>query len=726
MKPRTDISQLVEALAEPAVVLDLEGRIAYFNRRARAALGVTEPGQRAPWELLGRDGRPVEPVEAEVRRTGAEVERLMLVRARAAAPREMLVRALGLRGDDGAVTGVLVRFHDTPRDEPGDPQEHAHWFERSDDLLCLATPAGVVLRINQGATRMLGWAREALLGSGFTALLHPEDAVRTAAAMASRQSGGELVTRCLHQDGGWRLLSLTVSPETSPTLGEVASVRAVDLTESLRREEELRASREQLAEAQDIAHMATVARDYRTGAIEVNPRLAGMLGLPEGEPIERFVGSRLTAEAKAGLRDALQRGLQDEPTSMRLRVELPRGVREFKLWARPHRDSRGEIVRLVGVVQDVTDELRLSAQLRLAERMASVGTLAAGVAHEINNPLSFIIANLNTARADLGRVKAVPGLDWGDLQAALAEASQGAERVRDVVAGLRAFANVDDTATTPCDLPRVLEAVLNLSKNETRHRARVVAHLERVPTVIANEARLGQVFLNLVLNAAQAITDGHVERNTITVATRSVDGCVLVTVSDTGSGIAPEHLARIFDPFFTTRGNRGGSGLGLFIAQGIVRELAGELLVDSRVGVGTTFTVRLPVTPASGGERLAAPASHPRVLVVDDDALVLRSLERMLRATCQPTTASSANEALQLLATTAFDVVLCDLNLPGLSGMALFEKVSPALRANLVFVTGGACSDEAQAFLDQQGARVLYKPFTSEEVLSLVRALAPH
>jgi PAS domain S-box-containing protein len=711
-----DISRVIEALPEPAVLLGTDGSVAHFNPPAVDQLGVTGPGQAPPWTLLQLDRSPLpKPLEVLAREGGALVSQRVLLKGRRSVLREFEVRALPLRGVDGAIDGILLTFFDVSAEPTSDLQEYHRYFELSDDCLCVATPSGVLLRVNEGATRLLGRQRDELLGNGMAKLTHPDDLERTRVVMESRAPAFEFVNRLRHVDGSWRLLSWTLRPERSPTFGEVTYLRAVDVTEKLRREEELMTSRELLAEAQDIANIATVARDYRTGELDVAPRLRRMLGVPEGATIEQYLWPRLGEEARSQLADALARGLRGEPTSHRLRVELPRGTREFKVWARPRRDARGEVVRLVGVVQDVTEEMRLGAQLRLAERMASVGTLAAGVAHEINNPLAFIVANLNSVRSDLARVDDVPGIDFADLKAALVEASEGAERVRDIVAGLRAFTHIDDGAASACDVVRVLEAVLNLSRNETRHRARVVTHFEPVPSVMANEARLGQVFLNLVLNAAQAIPDGHVDENQLTVSTRPEQGRVVVTISDTGSGIAPEHLPRIFDPFFTTRVVGSSTGLGLFIAQGIVRELAGELLVDSRVGHGTTFTVRLP-TQAPAEPKV----DRARLLVVDDEPLVVRSLERMLRD-YQLTTASTGEAALALLQRERFDLVLCDVNMPGLDGVALWRRLAPAQRANFVFVTGGASSDEVQDFLDHEAPRVLTKPFRAEVVQALVK-----
>lgn len=688
-----DIEQVVEAFPEASLLLDAQGAVLYRNQASQKVLGDA-------WSLF--EGEASLPLSTLVAQSGAQPLGLE--------------RCLGLEVA-GQWRGVLVRLSRVGEasllrlSELAPPELGAELaFDSNDDCRCLVTETGAVLHVNAGASRTLGWARDALLASGLLSNVHPDDLPRTRQALRSALPIDGFVNRVQRRDGEWRLLSWSI--RHSSRLGELRTIHGVDVTESLRREEELVTSRELLAEAQDIANLCTLVYDFRTGQLDAAPRLRSLLGVPEGEGIETFIEQRLDAPSRRLLAEALERGLRGEASALRLTLELPKGTREFKVWSRPHRDLLRHVVRLVGVVQDVTDEARFTAQLRLAERMATVGTLAAGVAHEINNPLSFIIANLGAVESELSHVKELPGVDLTEIRAALTDATDGASRVRDVVAGLRAFAHADENRSAPCDLVAILEAVLNLTRNETRHRARVISRFEPLPAIVANEARLGQVFLNLVLNAAQAIPDGHMEQHSITLSTRRTANSVVVEVSDTGRGIAPEHRPRIFDPFFTTRADVGGAGLGLFIAQGIVRELNGELKVESELGQGSTFSVVLPI------ER-PQPA-RARVLVVDDEPLVARSLERMLREH-SVTTASSGEEALQLLEGHEFDVVLCDMNMPGLGGPGLWSKLPPALREKTVFVTGGATTDAAQDFLAEHSTSVLFKPFQAEVVQSLVR-----
>jgi PAS domain S-box-containing protein len=246
-------------------------------------------------------------------------------------------------------------------------------------------------------------------------------------------------------------------------------------------------------------------------------------------------------------------------------------------------------------IRDITERKQLESRLLMADRMSSIGTLAGGVAHEINNPLAYVLANLEHVHERIEQLEGeFPGR-FGDLKDVVREARHGADRVRRIVRDLKAFCRVDEEERGPVDVNRVLDMAINLAWNEIRHRARFVKDFAVVPAVEANEARLGQVFLNLLMNAAQAIPLGGVERNQIRVATRTDGGAgVVIEVEDTGCGIPQENLGRIFDPFFTTRSTGLGTGLGLSICHGIVGALGGHIGVESDVGRGTTVRVALP------------------------------------------------------------------------------------------------------------------------------------
>jgi signal transduction histidine kinase/HAMP domain-containing protein len=256
-------------------------------------------------------------------------------------------------------------------------------------------------------------------------------------------------------------------------------------------------------------------------------------------------------------------------------------------------------------LQDSLQQLQAAQeQLLFADRLASVGRLAAGVGHEINNPLAFILSNLRYVHQELRELMGAPTEDARlEMIAALSEASEGAERVRLIVQDLKLLSRPDDVALGPVDLVSVVRSSAKMARHEVRDRARLVEACGGVPAVRANAARLGQVFLNLLINAAHAIEPGRAEENEIRVEARvSAPGHVTVEVRDTGSGIPSEYLRRVFDPFFTTKPVGVGTGLGLSVCHRIITALGGDIRVESEPGRGTSFFITLPVADSGASE----------------------------------------------------------------------------------------------------------------------------
>jgi two-component system, cell cycle sensor histidine kinase and response regulator CckA len=384
----------------------------------------------------------------------------------------------------------------------------------------------------------------------------------------------------------------------------------------------------------------------------------------------------------------------------------------------------------------------MEEQLRVTQKLASLGTLASGIAHEINNPLAYVTSNLALARRCLddarpGEKGSTSATAPEPLREALSAAQEGCHRIAEIVRGLKIFSQADDERIGTVDLTRVCDASLAIAAHEIGQRARLVRDYRTSPVVAANESRLVQVVLNLVVNAAQSIDQGtKVDNEVRVIVDTDSDGRARLEVSDTGCGVSPEHLSRVFDPFFTTKSPGGGTGLGLSICHGIVTEVGGEIAVRSEVGTGSTFTVVLPAAtrqdslPAAEDPRPLPPEPGPRpsVLVVDDEALYARSLSLLLRASHEVTVASGGRRALELLADPgAFDVVLCDLMMAEMSGMDLHELIErdfPSMLPRLVFITGGATTERARAFLQRADVRYLEKPVDPATLESTIRALA--
>lgn len=384
---------------------------------------------------------------------------------------------------------------------------------------------------------------------------------------------------------------------------------------------------------------------------------------------------------------------------------------------------------LLCVARDVTERKLLQGQLAATDRLASMGMLAAGVAHEINNPLTALVSSLDFLNEV---IEEHPELkeseDIGDL---LLTSQEATRRVRDIVRDLKVFSRPDEERSGSIDVCVALESTVRLARGVVRHKAKLVKDYRPTPLVDGNVARLGQVFLNLVVNAAQAIPDGEAERHEITLASRTDEqDNAVVEVRDTGRGIAKEDLPRIFEPFFSTKPIGEGTGLGLAVCHRIITSLGGRIEVESDLGLGSTFRVVLPPsrrvpiqTPMR--PRSMPPAKRGRVLVVDDDAAIRRALTRILTPEHEVISVGSGGEAIDLVADgERFDVVLCDLMMPRVSGDQCWSKVSeiaPDQAARFVFVTGGAVAQTARAFLESTPCPTVDKPFDADHLRRAVR-----
>jgi signal transduction histidine kinase len=395
---------------------------------------------------------------------------------------------------------------------------------------------------------------------------------------------------------------------------------------------------------------------------------------------------------------------------------------------------RGRVSGAVLLARDITEKKQAETRLLVSERMASLGMLAAGVAHELNNPLVSVIANLELAMRDTAGLSVAPLSD--DLPEILKDARDGAERVRYIVRDLRIFSRQEDEERGPVQVERVLESTLRIAATEIRHRARLVTSYAGVPPVDGSEGRLGQVFLNLIVNAAQALPEGRFEENEIRVAT-SLDECgrVMVSIADTGPGIPVDVQRRMFTPFFTTKpaGVGTGTGLGLCICQRIITSFGGKIWFESMSGRGTVFRVLLlPASktaskPATGKPVEPTRARRGRLLVIDDDASVTRALKRMLQQEHDVSVADAAAPVLEALAAgQRFDVILCDLMMPQVTGMDFFSallRIDTEQARRVVFLTGGAFTPAAREFLVSITNSSLEKPLDPDDLRAVVSSL---
>ncbi|MCC6749386.1 MAG: response regulator [Deltaproteobacteria bacterium] len=490
-------------------------------------------------------------------------------------------------------------------------------------------------------------------------------------------------------------------------------------------EEALRASEARYRRIVETAQEGVWVVDRELCTTFVNRRLAAMLGTTAEAMLGTSIFDYLDDAWKQVARRQLHLDLGTElaPCDFKYR-RADGGTFWASLSISRILDEAGEFVGGLAMVTDVTEQRNLQAQLMTADRMASVGILAAGVAHELNTPLAAVVGNLDLAQQALQRLGPSSALttDAAELVDELRDARDAAERMRQIVRDLRVFSRAEEDERGPVDVVEVLESTLRVAWSELRHRAHVVREYRKVPAVGGNAGRLGQVFLNLIVNATQALPEDATRSLAITLGTGlDGQGRVVVTVRDDGAGMSQEVLDRIFTPFYTTKPVGVGTGLGLYICQRIVSALGGEIAVESQEGRGTT--VRVALQPAVAVAAVAAPptpepretARRGRILVVDDEPVILSVMRRYLGRQHEVVGLTSAREALELLASGArFDVILCDLMMPEMTGMqfhAELARTASDAAERTIFMSGGTTTQTARAFLQQVGNAQVDKPF---------------
>jgi nitrogen-specific signal transduction histidine kinase/CheY-like chemotaxis protein len=391
-----------------------------------------------------------------------------------------------------------------------------------------------------------------------------------------------------------------------------------------------------------------------------------------------------------------------------------------------------QLLGAVMVFRDVTEQKKLQEQLELSDRLAALGTMAAGVAHEINNPLAVVLANAGFLAEDLGEL-GHPGeaTRLESVSASIVDLRSAANRIERIVSDLRTFSQpaLKTDPTKPTDLRRCIEWAVRTTAHEFRHRATVKTDIVGAPCARADEMRLGQVLINLLINAAHAISPGNADQNQVTVTARvDPSGRAAIEVRDTGEGIPSVVLRRIFEPFFTTKPGGQGTGLGLSICQGIIVAMGGEINVDSEPGKGTVFRIFLPMASPRAPSTMApveeTPSVRGRLLVIDDEEMILRALARILEEHEVHCTASAREALCWIDAGQEFDLILSDLMMPTMTGMEFYETLlarHPQLAPRVVFVTGGAITPRANAFLQSVPNDRLAKPFDKASLRKLIR-----
>ncbi len=501
-------------------------------------------------------------------------------------------------------------------------------------------------------------------------------------------------------------------------------------SERRRAQEALRQSEAKYRHIVETAKEGIWVTDAQGVTLYVNERMANLLGCTH----ETLIGTNIRDHVDVAARPAIEACHKGTGVSELHDIEFQRADRTrfmSRLSAGTFPDDQGRNTGVLFMVTDTTEQRKLNAQLIVSDRMYSVGLLAAGVAHEINNPLATLIACLDTINDSITSMPraVVASLSSHRCVANLRQAREAAERVREIAQDLRIYSRAGDDQREPVDLQVVIESAIRMAGIEIRHRAQITRDFQPTPAVSASASRLGQVFLNLLVNAAQAIPEGAASTNKIGVTVRpDGDDHAVVEISDSGCGMSPEVMSQLFTPFFTTKDPGIGTGLGLSICQRIVGGMNGTISVQSVPGAGTTFSVRLPLLAPARPQPAAivtpGAACRRAVLVIDDEPAVVASVQRILSGAHDVAGCTSPGQALtDIRAGVRFDVILCDLMMPEMSGMALYTALAgtvPGQAKRMLFLTGGAFTPQAVAFLGREGIRHMEKPYDRSLLLKAI------
>jgi len=605
----------------------------------------------------------------------------------------------------------------------------------------LGGPEPINVYVSEAVARILGRPVRELLGPALT--FTPSDELPRMRDLGERVRKGEpipmLFETHLERPDGSRVL-IEVSGRQVQIDGELAAVTFIkDVSDREQAEQALLRSDASFRKVVESVPLAVWISDRR-GIVYANPALVELFGYDDVNEVLGLDPRQLTHPEDLLVLERRARAM------MRRRERLA----PFTYRAR-RRDGTWIILEATSIAveyegrpailsfgRDMTQRRQLEAQVLQADRLAALGMLAGGMAHAINNPLTYVLLNLDHVAKLLPTLEPEsPGVV--ELLARLDEAHQGAERVADVVKQMRAFSRADEHTRGPVDVRRVLDAVIAMVGNEIRHRGELVVSYADVPHVTANAARLEQAFLSLLLHAAQALPDDADGKVTISVRVEHAES-VLVELSHSRS------LRLAAEPDGQVSGRRPSAGLsdselpldhmelGLGICHNIIASLGGSLASAASADGGVEFRVTLPASgsmlvPARSAlpaEASQPPPSRPlraRVLVVDDDPGVGRALRLMLEEEHEVTSVTSGREALRLLLREQYDVVFCDVMMPELTGMDLYQALRlnrPGDEQRLVFMTGGVFTAHAERFLAQIRNARIEKPFDMKSLRRLV------
>jgi len=726
--------RVVETSNDAIVITDIERRIAFANPSAIALFGygpalVGMPVARTVPEDLREHVRRHEDLALR-----GEPQRYEGTVVRADGERRTVEVATAALEERGEVTGIVASLRDVTTERRArdaviqSEARYRNLFESATDAIYTVDLDGSFTSLNEATVGLSGWPKTELLGRSARMLIDDEDLALTREEFRRAIAGAAVSFECHFRraDGSRRLVSVTNTPIR---LGrEVVGVLGVarDMTEVRERAAALERSEARYTRLVESASDGIFTVDGAGRFTAVNHSLERGVGRSRdellGSPFAGMVDARDLGSAQQLLHDTLA-GQRSRGT---LRYHAADGaVRHGSLITSPVVED-GLIVGALGIMRDVTDDQRLAEQLLQQEKLAAVGQLVSGVAHELNNPLAGVLAYAQL-------LLSMAAAQDAETRQAVETIHHEATRAAKIVSNLLTFARRQPAERADADLNAIITDTLALRRYALRASGIEldVALDPALPRTWADPFQLQQVVLNLVTNAEQALAEWLGPRR-IGVRTQHADGCIVVRVWDTGPGVPEEERDRVFNPFFTTKPVGQGTGLGLSISDGIVRQHGGQIRVESVPGSGACFVLRIPVQPAPAEIPSPAPSSTVlpptgdgrRLLVVDDEPAMRTAIGNFLASLGHGVTVAAGGlEARALLERHEYDVVLLDLRMPDLGGDDLYRELvehDPLHAQRVVFVTGDTHNSQARRFLAEAGRPSVSKPFQLDDLATVV------
>jgi two-component system NtrC family sensor kinase len=733
-KSQRGYRELIDSFDDVVFAFSLDGKLQTANRSLEVLMG--EPIDT----LVGRDLGELlsEPTREMAQKDLARfLDRrywngTVKVRVRATGGVRYYDTILQAIVSDGQVTGVSALARDVTKAREAEAR-FTELFETLQEGIYVRTADGEMLNANPALAKMLGYeSADELLNVPWKQLCEASVHSGNPGRPGDGSMKGEI--RLRRKDGGSLLCEATTTP-LYDAAGNVARYQGtlVDITQKKEMEENLH--REQEFARRLVASFPDMitALDREGRYTFITPNYTELTGYSFEEMIGRPFGVTITPEDFARVRDAfheLTSGRQSQ-VALEYRVSHRDGrPRTVATIACPLTDSSGQITGVVASTRDLTERRRLEQQIMQTEKLAAMGRMIAGVAHELNNPLTVILGASDTTGA--------PAIDAASNRR-FEMIQQQARRTADIVQNLLSFSRPPSPERKSVDLSELLSRTLQLCDYSLRVNCITVdmSSTEGLPSVVGDAAQLVQVFVNLIINAEQAIREVR-DRGTIRIRSGQSGDKVWVSFQDDGPGISEQILPNIFDPFFTTKRPGRGTGLGLSICLSILREHGGEIeaqpATTSAIGLaeGSVFTVTLPIAKAAAIRSDTPPAPLPfpelrerTILVVDDEPGILELIRMTLRNRGMAVECSrSADEGLQMMVSHKFDFVLCDMKMPKGSGKDLYDRAVEqiAVMPPFILMAGDPTDPVTVEFAQSANVTLMPKPFTIADLLRVLGA----